>query len=275
MSLPDIFTNDGRSATFSSSCCYSMTSCHIHNHNELLLLVSGKLRLENDLEVVTVDAPAAILHNSYTLHRAELLEGQYERYVINFDDGTLDTIPTMKETVSFFKNANMTVIRLTPDMLRTICGYAERYTAMSEEDGSFATLTCLMLYELSRFRSDENTTGIRAEISYINDVMFYITKHYGESFTLDELAARSYVSRAKLVSDFRSTMGMTVKQYTTLVRMNVARGMILEGTSVTDTAHVCGYTNIGNFIATFKRYFGDSPVRYRQSAESTGGHRRA
>mgnify|MGYP003306341153 CR=1 FL=1 len=88
MALPDIFKNDGQSVYFLSSCSYSLPSCHIHNHNELLFLLSGRLRLENNLDTVEVDAPAVILHNNYTLHRAELLEGQYERYIINFDNKT-------------------------------------------------------------------------------------------------------------------------------------------------------------------------------------------
>ena len=116
MALPDIFKNDGQSVAFSSSCSYSLPSCHIHNHNELLFLLSGRLRLENNLDTVEVDAPAVILHNNYTLHRAELLKGQYERYIVNFDDKTLDAVPSLRETVRFFKNANMTVIRLTTEM---------------------------------------------------------------------------------------------------------------------------------------------------------------
>ncbi|MBQ2725126.1 MAG: hypothetical protein IJF78_05435 [Clostridia bacterium] len=136
MALPDIFKNDGQTVYFNSSCCYSLPSCHIHNHNELLFLISGKLRLENNLEITEVDAPAVILHNSYTMHRAELLEGQYERYVINFDDNILDTIPGMQETVSFFKNANMTVIRLTEEMKGILENYIARYSSMSGDDGS-------------------------------------------------------------------------------------------------------------------------------------------
>lgn len=61
------------------------------------------LPFENNLDIIEVDAPAVILHISYTMHRAELLEGQYERYIINFGDRTLDTVVTMKEAVSFFR----------------------------------------------------------------------------------------------------------------------------------------------------------------------------
>jgi len=266
MALPDIFKNDGQTVYFNSSCCYSLPSCHIHNHNELLFLISGKLRLENNLEITEVDAPAVILHNSYTMHRAELLEGQYERYVINFDDNTLGTIPGLQETVSFFKNANMTVIRLTEEMKGILENYIARYSSMNGEDGSRDTLTCMILYEIAKYRSADNSVKLRGPISYINEVMHYISRHYSETFTLDDLAAQFYISRAKLAADFSASTGMTVKQYTTLVRMNVARGLILDGASVAETAHACGYNNTSNFTATFEKYFGDSPARYRTAS---------
>lgn len=266
MPIPDIFKNDGQSVAFSSSCSYSLPSCHIHNHNELLFLISGRLRLENNLDTVEVDAPAVILHNSYTMHRAELLEGQYQRYVINFDDSTMDAVPSLKESVSFFKNANMTVIRLTEEMRDLLRRYIELYSNMNEYDGSQNALTCLILCEIGKFRSPENSVKLCASISYINNVMHYISQHYNALITLDDLAAQFYISRAKLAADFSSSANMTVKQYTTLVRMNVARGMILEGRSVADTAHACGYNNTSNFTSTFAKYFGDSPARYKAAS---------
>ena len=95
--------------------------------------------------------------------------------------------------------------------------------------------------------------------------MQYISEHYYENFTLDDLASQFYISRAKLAADFSGTTNMTVKQYTTLVRMNVARGMILGGASVAEAAHACGYSNTSNFATTFSKYFGDSPARYRSA----------
>ena len=264
MPLPDILINNGQSVVHFSSCSYSVPYCHTHNHNELLFLVSGRLRLENNLDVTEISAPAVVIHNSYTLHRAELLEGEYERYIVNFDDATLDEIEGMRETVRFFKNANMTVIRLTEEMRETLEKYFCHYPHTSNSDGSQNALTCLILYEIAKYRSDDNTVRLRAKIPYINDVMSYISSRYSEPLTLDELAAHFYVSRAKLAADFSGATNMTVKQYSTLVRMNVARGMILEGSSVSEAAHACGYSNVSNFAAAFSKIFGENPAKFKK-----------
>ena len=266
--LFDNLLNDCPPVVYVTSDHYVMPSCHIHNHNELMLLVSGKVRFENNLKITEVEGPAVIIHNSYTLHRSELLEGQYKRYLINFYDKTLDKISGLSDTVRFFKSANMTVIRLTEEMRDVLEGYVRRYPEMSREDGSQDALTCLILYEIAKYRSKENTVGIRAKIPYINDVMCYITEHYSEPITMEELTARFYISRAKLAADFSETTGMTVKQYTTLVRMNVARGMIQDGATVSDAARACGYSNVSNFSAVFSKMFGENPAKFKTTEAS-------
>lgn len=259
-----VFQNDGQSIVYLSTCSYNLPYCHLHNHNELLFLMSGKLHLENNLNTIEVTAPAVIIHNCYTLHRAQLLEGHYTRFIINFDDSTLDTVLPLKETIRFFKNANMTVIHLNQEMQVIMENYVARYSALDAQDGSRNTLTCLILYELAQYRSPKNTLQLSAPESrnaYINEVMQYIARHYSEDFTLDDLAARFYISRAKLSADFSAGTNMTIKQYTTLVRMNIARELLEKGNSISDTARACGYNSTGNFTATYTKYFGEKPIK--------------
>lgn len=264
MQFSDILKNDGQTTRFMSSCSYSLPTCHLHNHNELLFLMSGSLYLENNFDSVDVDAPAVILHNCYTLHRAELLQGHYNRFIINFDDHTLNTIESLRETIGFFKSTNMTVIRLNEPMQAILQNYVSRYNSLSPHDGSRDTLTCLILYEIAKYYSDENKVQLSSpafKTAYINDVMQYIARHYNEDFTLNDLAAHFYISRAKLSADFSTSTNMTIKQYTTLVRMNVARELLENGSSISEAARSCGYNNTGNFTATFTKYFGEKPMK--------------
>ena len=49
-----IFKNDGQTVSFTSAGSYNLPYCHLHNHNELLFLMSGKLHLENNLDTVDI-----------------------------------------------------------------------------------------------------------------------------------------------------------------------------------------------------------------------------
>lgn len=265
MDTSNILVNDGQTTFYKSSCSYQMPCCHMHNHNELLLLLSGHLQIENNLEVVEVDAPAVILHNNYTLHRVTLMDGCYKRFIINFDDSALDAVPRLSSTIRFFKNTNLTVIPLSGEMELTLRQYAERYSALSSEDGSRDTLTCLLLYELAKYHPSQDNPRSRDRIPYLNHVMQYIVQHYSEPITLDTLAAQFYISRAKLTADFSASTGMTIKQFTTLVRMNMAYSLITSGTTIAEAAHICGYNSIGNFSSTFSKYFGVAPAQYKKT----------
>lgn len=265
MSFPGVFQNDGQLVVHMINQGYSMPTCHIHNHNEMILITQGHLLIESNMDSVEVEAPVIVLHNSYALHRTEQLnDGDYERYIINFDDAALEQIPALQKTISFFKNANLTVIRLTEDMRDLLLHYIKRYPMMDAENGSINLLTCLILYEISKYRSAENTVRLKPKIPYINEIMHYISNHYKEPLTLDELTSRHYISRAKLVADFRNTTDMTVKQYITLVRMNVARALLINGASTGEAARESGYNNTSNFTSTFAKYFGVSPIKYRE-----------
>lgn len=268
MDMHNILINNGQTTFYKSSNTYVMPCCHMHNHNELLFLLSGRLRLENNLEIVEAEAPAVILHNSYTLHRAELISGHYNRFIINFDDKTLDTVAQLTETVRFFKNTNMTVIRLTREMEVILQHYTERFFALDPYDGSRNALLCLLLYELAKYHSPENDLRAQNKAPYIHNVMQYIVQHYNESITLDTLAAQFYISRAKLAADFSNSTNMTIKQFTTLIRLNMAYTMITNGATIAEAARTCGYTSIGNFSAAFSKYFGEAPVQYKQTGYS-------
>lgn len=258
-----VIVDDGQSVMHKICSSFNMESCHAHTHNELLFLVQNDLLVENNTDIIEVHAPAVILHNSFTLHRVKPVHaGNYERYIINFDDKTLAQDPALTEDISFFKRTNMTVIRLTEEMRDLLLFYLSRYSALHDNAAAKNHLTVMILYELSQYHSDENTLSLEPKRAYINEIMNYIMRNPGETITLESLANRHFVSRAKLVADFRSSTGMTVKNYITLVRMNIARNLLIEGHSVSETAGLCGYNSESNFITTFKRMYDVSPGNY-------------
>lgn len=258
-----LIIDDGQSVMHNISPSFKMDSCHTHTHNELLFLVRNDLLIENNTDRIEVHAPAVILHNTFTLHRATALRDElYERYIINFDDSTLDQSPAIAKEIRFFKHANMTVIRLTDAMRDLLVFYCNRYAALQDDPAAKNHLTAMILYELSLYHSTQNTLCLEPKLAYINEIMHFITQNAGEAITLDFLTNQYFVSRAKLVADFRSSTGMTVKSYLTLVRMNIAKKLLCEGHSVSETAALCGYNSESNFISTFKRLFQVSPGNY-------------
>ena len=94
----------------------------------------------------------------------------------------------------------------------------------------------------------------------------YIHTHYREELDLETLAHNVFVSSYYLSHLFRSEMGTTFSDYLTKIRLEHAKTLLLEGTSVEKTAESVGYNDSNYFVKIFKRYVGITPAKYRKSA---------
>jgi len=80
---------------------------------------------------------------------------------------------------------------------------------------------------------------------------------------LRTLAADVGAGERTLSRLFREELGMTYPQWRTRVRVFEAMILLAAGTSVTETAHRCGWATTSAFIDTFQRMMGRTPGAYR------------
>ena len=65
--------------------------------------------------------------------------------------------------------------------------------------------------------------------------------------------------RSHLYRIFKERYGTGIKSHITEVRMARAKGLLLLGHSVSDTAYMVGFHDEFNFSKAYKKYFGYSP----------------
>jgi len=97
-----------------------------------------------------------------------------------------------------------------------------------------------------------------------------------EQLTLADLARHAGAGQSTLSRLFRDELGMTYPQWRTNLRLLTAAILLSDGTSVTDTAHRCGWQTTSSFIDTFRRAMGQTPGAYKAAtrAELSGGSAR-
>lgn len=84
--------------------------------------------------------------------------------------------------------------------------------------------------------------------------------------TIKELAGRVYLNTQKLKAGFSHLYHMSIHQYVTSLRMSIACNLLSEASlSVADVSKQVGYHNCSKFIAMFQRYYGMTPLKYRNS----------
>jgi two-component system response regulator YesN len=86
-------------------------------------------------------------------------------------------------------------------------------------------------------------------------------EHYMEDITLGMIAEKVQVSKNYLGQIFKNVMNETFNNYVTRIRMERAKGMLLEGNLyIYEVAEKVGYNSISYFSTQFKKYTGYNPT---------------
>ena len=92
----------------------------------------------------------------------------------------------------------------------------------------------------------------------------YIQKHYREDLSRDQLSEIVYVTPNYLSKLFREKIGMNMREYINLLRINEAKRLLLSTDgNISDIASDLGYNNISYFSTVFRRISGVSPAEWR------------
>ncbi len=92
----------------------------------------------------------------------------------------------------------------------------------------------------------------------------YIHQHITETLSTKVLANTLFLSPTYLCRLFKETTGTTLHKYITAQRITLAKGLLAEGVSVTDTCSACGFNDYSNFLKAFTKTVGISPKKYAQ-----------
>jgi len=102
-------------------------------------------------------------------------------------------------------------------------------------------------------------------------VTAYIREHFRENIDRDDVAAVAFITPNYLSKQFRSKMGMNLREYINQIRVEEAKRLLLStNLPVSEVAGMAGYENISYFSTVFRKRTGMSPVDWRNSG---GGER--
>ena len=104
-----------------------------------------------------------------------------------------------------------------------------------------------------------NDDGIGAALRAVHADMAH-------SWSLQELAEISHMSRSAFAQTFKSHVGVPPLEYLIQWRMNLARDALARGTlSISELARATGYQSESAFSTAFRRVVGSSPAKFRAS----------
>lgn len=99
----------------------------------------------------------------------------------------------------------------------------------------------------------------RGQIQHISRAVEYIHQHLDQPVSVEELADFVNMSSSGFHKKFKEVMHLSPLQYTKSIKLNRARGLILEGKSVSEAGYMVGYNSPAQFSREYKRLFGYAP----------------
>ena len=93
----------------------------------------------------------------------------------------------------------------------------------------------------------------------IEAILRYLSEHLTEPVSIDDLAARFFVSKYHMMRQFRAQTGYTIHGYLTSKRLMRARAMIAAGTPVLQASEESGFGDYSAFLRAYRKQFGAAP----------------
>lgn len=110
--------------------------------------------------------------------------------------------------------------------------------------------------------ADKSLVTDRDEL-LLNQILHYISIHYGEAVTSEKIAEEFSISHSKLSKLFRERIGISCYQWIIERRLSAATRLLLQNYSPKEIWQQCGFPDYSSFYRLFKKFYQLSPKEYR------------
>ena len=248
---------------------------HFHEFDKIVILISGSVDYSVEGTSYKLQPWDVLLVRNHMIHKAIIdVTVPYERIIIYLNSAYVERFaPDGGLMECFAKAEKRRFCLMRPDEaeigeVKNCLASIEKYVS----DAGFgaellrgSALTQLMV-QLNRImqRDTENGSESAEYNEKIAAVLSYINEHLQDELSVDELAARSYLSRYHFMRLFKAQTGCTVHNYIRQKRLNLGARLIREGMPATRAAAECGFSDYSAFNRAFSQTFGVSPSKIKK-----------
>ena len=102
-----------------------------------------------------------------------------------------------------------------------------------------------------------------ANLAHLRRARDLIDREYAQPLDVPAMARKALMSPAHFSRKFRAAYGETPYTYLMTRRIERAKALLRQGTSVTDACVTVGCTSLGSFSSRFTEIVGETPSQYR------------
>ena len=249
---------------------------HWHDEFEIIYVRSGFLTVSISGESYIGKTGEAFVVSPGNLHLMGSQTGTVDYYTFLFPlkyisfrtDDMLD-----EKLLEPLNSGHLMICPRVKDTAKELCEQLiEIYEAKKDESESkittqVRTKIILLQFILEMWKKGfviENDTSGRNTVE--KEMVSYIQQNFTGKISLREFGEQFHLSEKYISRYFKEHFHITLSQYVTYLRLEHAK-QLLQDTDipVTEIAMQSGYQNVSYFIRSFKKTYGISPLKYRNS----------
>lgn len=241
---------------------------HWHQPCEIVRIISGRLAVYMDDNVVYANADDVIFINQEIIHGYEPENCTYE--VIDFDSKEILMRTSLcKDILHTFANNDIRILpfhSIKNADLYDITNRLFRFAAQDVRDKDLLLLSTL--FELlgtlyiqhhytDNFQVSKNTNRFRPLLDYVDS-------SFMNPITTADMANVCKMSPNHFLKVFHEYFGQAPHEFLNTYRLERASVLLINtDLSITDIAYNCGFYDASYFVKVFKKYKGMTPKKYR------------
>lgn len=236
---------------------------HFHDYYVIGFVEAGTRCLSCKNREYTIDRGTILLFNPNDNHGC-----------VQCDDGTFD-----------YRGLNIsqeTMLSLSEEITgqRTLPGFSENVIENRDLNKYIHDLHCTMMNGAGKLEKKEQLLCLISLlieqygqpfshctsdcIEEIKNTCAFLTQHFDQHITLEEMCKYSNLSKSTLLRAFTRSKGVTPYRYLQTIRIGRAKELLEQGVPVIDIAAQTGFSDQSHFSTFFHMFTGLSPAAYRR-----------
>ena len=240
---------------------------HIHDVYEIYINISGDVSFLYNSEVYKIEKGDIVFSAPGDIHHCIFhSSGIHDHYCIWFSlarDSCVAEYIKAKKLCGF--------VRLSGTDKERIINIAEK---LEKKQSLCDFEKSLYFYNIiEQLSAKEMITVSKNETipKQLADILEYIEKNFAQIRCVEEVASEFYMSVATLSRKFREHLALSPHKFLIAQRLSHAEKMLREGNTVIDACYACGFRDCSRFIECFKKRYGMTPLKYRNTVYIENG----
>lgn len=249
---------------------------HYHDFDKILILLNGSVDYVVEGRSYHLSPYDIVLVGHHAMHKPVVPpDAVYERIVVYLSPGYIQSFHTESCDLSLCfldaKEHQSDVLHIDSLRSSTLFESLRRLEKACTENGYAQDLYCRILF--LEFMIHLNRAAAGHQLQYVNtssgsekvlEIMRFISEQPAADHTIDNLAARFYLSKYHMMRLFRRETGYTISNYINEKRLLAARELLKQNYSVTEACYQSGFHSYAAFLRAYKKTFGETPRSHQR-----------